>query len=95
MNYEKSEESEKRELLKMIHDYKSNEQALEEKLFPTKPVCLMDTPEFSQEKKKRPVFNRKFAPFSQRQIFELNPINEDNKYLGSVSQRRYEISLEN
>ena len=66
MVYEKSEDSVKRELLKMIHDYKSKEQALEEQLFPTKPVCLMDTPEFSQEKKKRPAFNRKCAPFSQK-----------------------------
>jgi hypothetical protein len=46
---------------------------MESALFPSVPKCLMDTPEFSQEKKtaSRPLFNREAgqAPFSQRYYF--------------------------
>jgi hypothetical protein len=46
---------------------------MESALFPSLPKCLMDTPEFSQEKKtaSRPLFNREAgqAPFSQRYYF--------------------------
>ena len=54
----------------------------------------MDTPEFSQEKKKRVnLIKYGQAPFSHREFFE-NATLEDQKYLGSIQQRRYEISLE-
>jgi hypothetical protein len=67
--------------------------SLENSLFPTKPMCLMDTPEFSEEKKKRthPIFrgNGSAPPFCHRHIFI-----ENNDYFDPSSQRRYEISLE-
>jgi len=53
----------------------------------------MDTPEFSEEKKKRthPIFrgNGSAPPFCHRHIFI-----ENNDYFDPSSQRRYEISLE-
>jgi len=52
---------------------KLNDEEMESALFPSVPKCLMDTPEFSQEKKStsRPLFNRETgqAPFSQRYYF--------------------------
>ena len=44
----------------------------------------MDTPEFSQEKKKRVnLIKYGQAPFSHREFFE-NASLEDQKYLGSI-----------
>ena len=51
---------------------KLTDEEMESALFPSVPKCLMDTPEFSQEKKtSRPLFNREAgqAPFSQRYYF--------------------------
>ena len=84
------EDQQKQQLLSIISDYQqkkaaADDQAIEDQLFPTRPMCLMDTPEFSQEKKKKTQLIKftQAPPFSHREFFE-NASLQDQKYLGSI-----------